>query len=226
MFLLAGTGKELMLTVEVVGQRNDPPRAYSYADIFGMRTVEVDFLIGGESVASFTADKRRRFETILQSVMDQDPTVAVLDDGVHVLRVLPHDDRKRLEALPDFHALAPSNTPVVRVRTDVATQNAKTAETMGTWLRNADHVARFQTYLKTASINAMGLHVLSTNVSETIYCPPGQQPQEIAPREFTCVPCPVGFYQPLRAKAACPPCPIGTSAHTCFVYVARLGTEA
>jgi hypothetical protein len=84
---LAGTGKELMLTVEVLRQRNDPPRAYSYADIFGMRTVEVDFLLAGESVASFSADKRRRFETILQSVMDQDPTVAVLDDGVHILQV-------------------------------------------------------------------------------------------------------------------------------------------
>lgn len=201
-----------MLTVEVQGQRNDPPRTYSYADIYGQRTVEADFWLAGESLSTFDQGKHRRFETILQSMLHQDPTLAVVDDGVNILTIAAAkfplaistggDGGGKRKLLPDL--------PGVQIKTDIAMQNAKVAETLVSWLKNSDHLLTFQNYLKTASINAVSLSLVGTEVSETIYCSAGSQPQEIAPKEFTCVPCPVGFYQPLRSKQACPACPVGT----------------
>ena len=83
----AGGGKELPLTVSLAGQTNSPPRAFSYADTYGQRTVEAVFLLAGESFEAFDGRKQAVFEQILFRALDNDPTVSVTDDAVHVTNV-------------------------------------------------------------------------------------------------------------------------------------------
>lgn len=59
--------------------------------------------------------------------------------------------------------------------------------------------------------------VVSTAITTELYCPPGQQQQDIGSEggEKACFACPVGTYQPLRSKAPCQPCPFGAA----FTYM-------
>lgn len=58
--MYTGSGKDLNMTVTVAGQSNYPPRAFDYADTYGQRTVEVTFLLEGETLKSFNAQKQVR----------------------------------------------------------------------------------------------------------------------------------------------------------------------
>lgn len=53
--------------------------------------------------------------------------------------------------------------------------------------------------------------VVSTAITTELYCPPGQQQQNIGidGGDKACFACPVGTYQPLRSKGPCVPCPFG-----------------
>lgn len=82
-----GGGKELPLTVALAGRTNSPPRAFSYADTYGQRTVEAVFLIAGESFEAFDGRKQAVFQQVLFRALFNDPTVSVTDDAVHVTNV-------------------------------------------------------------------------------------------------------------------------------------------
>lgn len=75
------------MTVTVAGQSNNPPRAFNYADTYGQRTVEAIFLLIGESLETFSTSKQSAFEQILFRALDNDPTVSIQDDAVHICNV-------------------------------------------------------------------------------------------------------------------------------------------
>lgn len=56
--------------------------------------------------------------------------------------------------------------------------------------------------------------MVATTVTTELYCPPGQQAQDIGSKggEKACFACPVGTYQPLRSKGPCQHCPFGAGA--------------
>lgn len=82
-----GGGKDLRMTVSLAGQVNSPPRAFSYTDAYGQRTVEAVFLLAGESVSGFDARKQAVFEQVLFRALYNDPTVSVTEGAVHVTNV-------------------------------------------------------------------------------------------------------------------------------------------
>lgn len=83
----AGAGQDLRMTVSLAGQVNSPPRAFSYTDAYGQRTVEVVFLLAGEGFAGFDGRKQSVFEQVLFRALYNDPTVSVTESAVHVTNV-------------------------------------------------------------------------------------------------------------------------------------------
>lgn len=61
--------------------------------------------------------------------------------------------------------------------------------------------------------------MVSTAITTELYCPPGQQQQDIGSEggDKACFACPVGTYQPLRSKAPCMPCPFGKRTPRVFI---------
>jgi len=83
----AGGGQDLPMTVSVGGQTNTPPRAFSYADTYGQRTVEAVFLLAGERFEKFGAEKQSVFAQVLFRALYNDPALFVTDDAVHITNV-------------------------------------------------------------------------------------------------------------------------------------------
>jgi hypothetical protein len=83
----AGGGKDLPMTVQVGGQTNNPPRAFSYADTYGQRTVEAVFLLAGESYEKFDARKQSVFKQVLFHALDNDPMLSITADSVHIANI-------------------------------------------------------------------------------------------------------------------------------------------
>ena len=100
----------------------------------------------------------------------------------------------------------------VLVSVDITAANAKIGASFQAWLKVPEHQALLQTYLnsKDTGIRVVELRVIATSVTSDLYCPPGQQQQDIGSNnEKACFLCPVGSYQPLRSKQLCQPCPVG-----------------
>jgi len=100
----------------------------------------------------------------------------------------------------------------VLVSVDITAVNAKIGTSIQTWLKAPEHQVLLQYYLNTkdTGIRVVELRVISTRVTNDLYCPPGQQQQDIGSNgEKACFLCQVGTYQPLRSKERCQSCPVG-----------------
>ncbi|KAM3570220.1 hypothetical protein VYU27_007700 [Nannochloropsis oceanica] len=100
----------------------------------------------------------------------------------------------------------------VLVSVDITVANSKIGTSIQTWLKAPEHQILLQKYLNTkdTGIRVLELRVISTSVTNDLYCPPGQQQQDIGSNgEKACFLCQVGTYQPLRSKEHCQSCPVG-----------------
>ncbi|TFJ84058.1 hypothetical protein NSK_004532 [Nannochloropsis salina CCMP1776] len=101
----------------------------------------------------------------------------------------------------------------ILVSVDVTAANAKIGSAIQTWLMTPEKQALLRDYLNTkdTGLRVMELQVIAASMTNDLYCPPGQQQQDIGSNgEKACFLCPLGSYQPLRSKRPCQPCPLGT----------------
>eukprot|EP00624_Nannochloropsis_granulata_P000650 evm.model.NODE_12539_length_10647_cov_21.244482.3 len=100
----------------------------------------------------------------------------------------------------------------ILVSVDITVANSKIGTSIQTWLKAPEHQILLQKYLNTkdTGIRVLELRVISTSITNDLYCPPGQQQQDIGSNgEKACFLCQVGTYQPLRSKERCQSCPVG-----------------
>ena len=190
-----------MLAVTVAGQSN-APRVFRYADTFGQRTVALGLVLQGNSAASFPRWKARLLHQVLEDALRADGTLDVPEGGVHI------------------GGVAPAAEQAVVLSVNVSAKNPNMANATATWIANPARQAALLKVVNNLAVQegrlgavASGMAVHSPLITKDVYCPPGQQAQEInATTDRACFACPVGYFQPTSSVEPCVPCPLGTPA--------------